>query len=384
MVRCIQVSDRRPLSTSGAPQTGAGSHSQAERAKLKRPKKVNARFRERLLQGAIDENIDLLSDQPLGTTGRDRSRRRQRFKRWIFGSAMVGVAIVASAGLLTHRPTTAAAQKDAVTHFPVMNRNTLPDSADDRSAAALPALAAATLVGGTIPLGVQHVAIDPGHGGRDGGTSLQFGMLEKDLTLDLARRLSAVLAEVGIESTLTRTDDIEVSLADRAERANAARADLFVSIHVNWLPDRSARGFETYFLGPSDDPFLTNLASQENRESGYTVADTRRLLDGIFADVRRTESRRLARSIQGSLFEVLRHENDQAHSRGVMSAPFVVLVATEMPAVLAEVACLSNEREARLLAIPAYRQHIVEGLADGILQYAQIVGDSAPAQGDQG
>ncbi len=369
---------------SEASQPGADSRSQAETARPKRPKKVNARFRQQLLQGAIDENVDLLSDQPLGTTGRDRVRRRQRFKRWIFGSAMVGAAIATSAGLLTIRPTTATAREDAVTPSRVQNRTSISASADERSAFVLPALAAATLVRGTIPLGVRHVAIDPGHGGRDGGTSLQFGMLEKDLTLDLARRLGAILSEVGIESTLTRNDDIEVSLADRADRANAARADLFVSIHVNWLPDRSARGFETYFLGPSDDPFLTDLASQENRESGYTVADTRRLLDGIFADVRRTESRRLAQSIQGSLFEVLHREHDQAHSRGVMSAPFVVLVATDMPAVLAEVACLSNEREARLLAIPAYRQHIVEGLADGILQYAQIVGDTAPAQGDQG
>ena len=228
------------------------------------------------------------------------------------------------------------------------------------------------------------MVIDPGHGGRDGGTSLKFGMLEKDLTLDLARRLKIELADIGIESTLTRTEDVEVSLADRAKRANAARGDLFLSIHVNWLPDRSARGFETYYLGPSDDPFLRDLASQENRESGFTVADTRHLLDGIYADIRRTESRRLAGFIQSSLFDVLHRENDQAHSRGVMSAPFVVLVATDMPAVLAEVACLSNEREARMLAIPAYRQHIVEGLADGILHYAQIVGGTAPAQGDQG
>ncbi len=367
-----------------APQTGADARSPEERTRPKRPKKINARFRQRLLQGAIDENVDLLSDQPLGTTGRDRNKRRQRLKRWIFGSTAVGAVIAASAGLMTVKATTATVREETGMPAQAVTRSSTPALWDDRPTAVLPALSAATLVRGTIPLGVRHVVIDPGHGGRDGGTSLQFGMLEKDLTLDLARRLSTVLSEVGIKSTLTRNEDIEVSLADRAERANAARADLFVSIHVNWLPDRSARGFETYFLGPSDDPFLNDLASQENRESGYTVADTRRLLDGIFADARRTESRRLAQSIQGSLFEVLRHQNDQAHSRGVMSAPFVVLVATNMPAVLAEVACLSNEHEARLLAIPAYRQHIVEGLADGILKYAQIVGGTAPAQGDQG
>ena len=384
MVRWIEVSDRRPLSTLGAPRTGAATRPRADAAKPKPPKKVNARFRRKLLQGAVDENVDLLANQPLGTTGRDRSRRRQKLRRWIFGSTMVGAVIAGSAGFMTVKPTTATVREEAGTFAPPITRSSMSALSGTRSAATLPALAAATLVPGTIPLGVRHVAIEPGHGGRDGGTSLQFGMLEKDLTLDLARRLAALLAETGIGSTLTRTDDVEVSLADRAARANAARADLFVSIHVNWLPDRSARGFETYFLGPSDDPFLTNLASLENQDSGFTVADTRRLLDGIYADLRRTESQRLAESIQGSLFEVLRHENDQAQSRGVMSAPFVVLVATDMPAVLAEVACLSNEREARLLAIPAYRQHIVEGLADGILKYAQIVGGTTPAQGDQG
>ncbi len=384
MVRSVEVSDRPLFSPSGAPNTGADSRPRMEKAGLKRPKKVTAGFRKKLLQGAIDENIDLLSDQPLGTTGRDRSRRRQRFKRWIFGSAMLGAALAASAGLLTIKPTMAPSPDATARASAAVHRISSPTSATSRPAGMLPALAAAMLAPGTIPLGVRQVAIDPGHGGRDGGTSLQFGLLEKDLTLDLARRLSAVLAEVGIESVLTRDDDIEVSLADRAERANSARADLFVSIHVNWLPDRSARGFETYFLGPSDDPFLTSLASHENRESGFTVADTRRLLDGIFADVRRTQSQRLAQSIQRSLFDVLQHQNERAQSRGVMSAPFVVLVATEMPAVLAEVACLSNEREARLLAIPAYRQHIVEGLAEGILKYAQIAGGTDPAQGDQG
>lgn len=382
MVRCFEVSDRRTPSRPEVLTTGKAPSSQERTARPKAPKKVNARFRRKLLQGAIDENVDLLSDQPLGTTLRDRSKRRQKLKRWIFGSTMIGAVIAATTGLLTTGTTTATAREEPAAHARLEPRASMLPGQDGRSSAALPSLAAARLVPGTIPLGVRHVAIDPGHGGRDGGTSLQYGMLEKDLTLDLASRLGALLAEAGIESTLTRTDDVEVSLADRADQANLARADLFVSIHVNWLPDRSARGFETYFLGPSDDPFLTDLALRENQDSGFTVADTRRLLDGIYADLRRTESRRLAESIQGSLFEVLRHENDQVQSRGVMSAPFVVLVATDMPAVLAEVACLSNEREARLLAIPGYRQHIAEGLADGILQYAQIVGGTFPTQGD--
>lgn len=338
-----------------------------------------------MLQGAIDENVDLLSDRPLGTTRRDRDRKRQRIKRWIFGSSMVCAALVASAGFMSRKPAAdPMAADDASRLLQAGARTSLHTLPTSEQPADFEPMTADALSPATIPLGVDHIVIDAGHGGRDSGTSLQFGLLEKDLTLDVARRLGALLQSVGMQTTLTRTDDTEISLADRAAFANAARADLFVSIHVNWLPDRSARGFETYYLGRSDDPFLSALASKENRDSGFTVADTRRLLDGIFADVRRTESRRLAQSVQRALFEALRHQNDRAHSRGVMSAPFVVLVATEMPAILAEVACLSNEGEARLLAVPSYRQHIARGLAAGIIDYAHIVGGAPPDQGDQG
>ncbi len=248
----------------------------------------------------------------------------------------------------------------------------------------VPSLEGAAHLSQAFPLSVRRVVVDPGHGGRDGGTSLDFGLLEKDLTLDIGLRLVSRLEEEGFSAGLTRSRDIEVSLADRAAFANAEKADLFVSIHVNWLPDRSARGFETYFLGPSDDPFVNRLAATENRSSSFTLADTRRLLDVIYADVRRGESRRLAGAIQDSLFDVLRVENSEIVSRGVMSAPFAVLVDTEMPAVLAEVACLSNEREARLLAIPSYRQRIGEALARGILDYVHSLPSSEPAQGEQG
>ncbi len=381
MVRWLEVSERRPLSGS-LPSPSAGP-SRRRTSGVRPPKKVTARFRKELLRGAIDENLDLLSDRPLGTTTRERTRRLQKVKRWFFGMAILAAVIVASAGILTSDgPTTLPLQPAGELSVNASGQETTGPRTD--TIRTTPDPAAAKLIARTIPLGVRTVAIDPGHGGRDGGTSLQFGLLEKDLTLDLARRLSETLENHGIETVLTRTNDIEVSLAERAERANAARADLFVSIHVNWLPDRSARGFETYYLGPSDDPFLTRLALSENQDSGFTVVDTRRLLDGIYADLRRTESRRLAQFVQGSLFEVLSRENDHVQSRGVMSAPFVVLVATDMPAILAEVACLSNEREARLLAIPSYRRRIADGLAGGILKYAQFAGGETPAQGDQG
>jgi N-acetylmuramoyl-L-alanine amidase len=239
------------------------------------------------------------------------------------------------------------------------------------------------LVPEVIPLAVHTVAIDPGHGGRDGGTSLGYGLLEKDLTLDIATRLAALLEQSQTEVIMTRTSDQAVSLKERAEIANLSRADLFVSIHINWLPDRTARGIEVYFLGQTDDPFLTRLAAAENRDSGFSMADYRELLEGIYADVRQDESEKLARGVLDALYETLVLENPEIVGRGVMTAPFVVLVATEMPAILAEVACISNDREARLLAIPRYRQKIAEALHTGIQRYAEAVNPTLDVDHDQ-
>jgi N-acetylmuramoyl-L-alanine amidase len=373
--------DEKPTTAASFQETRTGKGKPA----FSPPRKITSRVRKQLLRGAVDENLDLLNNQPLGTNRRDRERKRRRLKRWIFGASTI-IATVGSAAFVQNLDL--GAGPDETVPAGLQTAATVPEGPPSEGNApdtAWPPSAAVQLVPQTIPLSVRTIAIDPGHGGRDGGTSLQFGMLEKDLTLDLGMRLAEILRGAGLRAILTREQDHEISLADRADAANTARADLFVSIHVNWLPDRSARGFETYYLGHSDDPFLNRLAAAENRDSGFTVADTRSLLEAIYTNVRRTESRRLAEAVQGSLFDVLRTKNDDVVSRGVMSAPFVVLVATEMPAILAEVACLSNEGEARLLAIPGYRQQIAQGLADGILRYADDVGGRTNrTQGDTG
>jgi N-acetylmuramoyl-L-alanine amidase len=146
-----------------------------------------------------------------------------------------------------------------------------------------------------------------------------------------------------------------------------------VSIHLNWIDTREVRGVETYYLGPTNDPYLTQLAANENMDSGYSMADFRNMLDRVYAGVRQAESRRLASTVQQSLYNSLRRVNPQLQDRGVKKAPFIVLVGTEMPAILAEVSCLSNEKEARLLMTPEYRQFIAEALFEGIDSYAQQV-----------
>jgi N-acetylmuramoyl-L-alanine amidase len=222
------------------------------------------------------------------------------------------------------------------------------------------------------PLAVKRVVIDAGHGGKDAGASSASQLTEKDITLDIENRLRALLQSGGFEVVVTRSDDRLIPLRDRAKLANTSDGDIFVSIHVNSIRSHTiSHGVETYYLGPTRDPLLTQLAAAENGTSGYSIADLRKLLDRVYADVRRDESQRLAASVQNQLFADLGAVDPGLENWGVKRAPFIVLVATDMPAVLAEVGCLSNDREAEMLNRPQYRQQIAQALFRGIYQYAK-------------
>jgi N-acetylmuramoyl-L-alanine amidase len=158
-------------------------------------------------------------------------------------------------------------------------------------------------------------------------------------------------------------------LRDRALFANAEHGDLFVSIHVNSIPKKEARAVETYFLGAADGPQMEEVARIENQGSGYSLSDFRRLLDGVYAGVRQEESRRLAGDVQKGLFTGLHEANRDLIDRGVKSAPLAVLIGTEMPGILVEVSCVSNDEEARLLARSDYRQRIAASIFQGLRNY---------------
>jgi N-acetylmuramoyl-L-alanine amidase len=227
-----------------------------------------------------------------------------------------------------------------------------------------------------LPLGVERIVIDPGHGGRHSGTIAPGGIMEKDLTLDIGRRLRDLLELAAFEVVMTRDEDETIPLDERTNLANEKQGDIFVSIHVNWIEAREIRGVETFFLGPTEDPYLKELAAAENQESGYSLADYRHLLEGIFTERRNDQSLELAESIQGGLLRSLRRTTPSLADRGVKTAPFVVLVGTEMPAILAEVACLSNAEEAILLGQSSYRQEIAQALFLGIRMFADSLQDS--------
>jgi N-acetylmuramoyl-L-alanine amidase len=221
------------------------------------------------------------------------------------------------------------------------------------------------------PLAVRRVVLDAGHGGTDPG-AVSTSMTEKEVTLDIGRRLQSLLETEGFEVVVTREGDRTIALKERARVANESRSDIFVSIHVNTLIEHAdSRGIETYYLGPTTDPKLTKLAAAENSVSGYSLADMRKLLDGVYADARRDESHQLASAIQKQLFTTLRKIDPGLENWGVKRAPFIVLVATEMPAVLAEVGCMSNEKEAAMMRRPEYRQKVADALFSGIRAYAR-------------
>lgn len=331
-----------------------------------------------LLRQAVAENVATLRGETPparprpGAAPPPASRRRRLWLAALPLVALVALAFVATGSTTRPSPVTEPALDPAGRAATATAEASATTAGRETDFADLSFPAPQALDARLFPLEVKRVVLDPGHGGDDLGTA-EHGLAEKDLTLDIARRLRDLLVADGYEVLLTRDDDGFVSLRDRAQLANRAKADAFVSIHINWIASRRVRGIETYLLGQTDDPHLKELARRENRDSGYTLADMRNLLDEIYAGFRQEESRQLAAHVQRSLFHSLRTVNPELADRGVKTAPFVVLVATEMPAILAEVSCLSNAEEAELLGRPLYRAHIAEALHRGLRGFARDV-----------
>lgn len=222
-------------------------------------------------------------------------------------------------------------------------------------------------------LGVKTVVIDPGHGGRDPGAIGAKGTMEKEITLDVSIKLKARLDKLGqFNVLLTRNEDITLSLADRVAFAKGNNADLFVSIHVNALPNKSVNIIETYYFGAPRTPETLRLAELENSGSHFSLAE----LDLILADfedtLKRQESAKLAKFIQGSLFKNIKRQDAQVLNIGIKMAPFVVLSQTGVPSVLVEISCISKiEQEAKLASVN-YRSDIAGYLEDGITAYLEM------------
>lgn len=221
---------------------------------------------------------------------------------------------------------------------------------------------------------IRTVVIDPGHGGYDAGAIGPGGVREKDVVLDVARRLQRRLEQEGIRVLMTRDHDRFVPLSQRAALANRHHADLFVSVHANASRARSASGYEVYYLSEATDDAARALAASENAALSLETAagaappkQTEAIVWDLVNTENRTESRELAATLCRGLARYLPAEN-----RGVKSARFYVLKWSSMPSVLVEIGFVTHRTEGQRLQMAGYREHICEGIAHGLLIYKQL------------
>ena len=317
----------------------------------------------RLMRGVVQDNINVLRNVRVTQV----KRRKNQPWPWILGGVFAA-ATTYSAMFLTSFTTAKPPSVSAAP--PAQNVSNL--NVEQIPEAEIPLSTPRPIDRAAIPLSIKTIVIDAGHGGEP-GTTAESGMTEKEITLDLALRLRRLLTNAPFKVLLTRETDRSMSLEKRVSFANENKADLFLSIHANWMEPHTVRALETYYVGPTDDPAALKLVSRENKESGYSLSDYKQILEKIYVDARRDESRTLAKSMQAQLFRALKERNPALENRGIKTAPFVVLIGTQMPAILVEVACLSNDEEAELLTKEDYRENIALALARGIRSYASTL-----------
>jgi N-acetylmuramoyl-L-alanine amidase len=219
-------------------------------------------------------------------------------------------------------------------------------------------------------LKLNRVVIDPGHGGHDHGTTGPGGLKEKELVLDLAKRLKDLIEQrLGAEVILTRESDVFIPLEERTDIANRHRADLFLSIHLNSSRYRTVSGPEVFYLNFTDSKDDLEVASRENAGHGKSIFELTELLQKIALKDKIAESSEFARHVQRSLYR-LNSPTAATKNRGVKKAPFVVLIGASMPSILAEVGFVTNAREEAQMKRPEFRDQMAEALYNGVAAYA--------------
>ena len=216
-----------------------------------------------------------------------------------------------------------------------------------------------------------RVVLDPGHGGRDTGALGPEGIdiTEKEVVLDVAKRVAARLREHGAAVKLTRTRDEYLSLEERTAIANGFNADVFVSVHANAHKQPKVSGIETYYLDVSDERYTERLQQRETHAEDDASSDLDLILADLATKVATRRSRQLAKQVQSRLMAAADPVNPSARDLGVKGALFYVLMGARMPAVLVETSFMSNPTEARLLAGRRYRRILARAIASGILTH---------------
>jgi len=235
-----------------------------------------------------------------------------------------------------------------------------------------PRVESPTAVAKQTGLGIKKIVIDPGHGGKDPGTCSPSGLKEKDIVLDVALRVAKALREnPGYEVILTRDRDVFIPLEERTAIANAKEADLFLSIHVNAAPNHEARGIETYVLDLTNNKDAMRLAAMENATSAKQTSDLQSILLDLMQNSKINESLKLAGLVQEKMVSGLNQKFSAVTNLGVKKAPFVVLIGAQMPAILTEIAFLSNPEEEKRLKNEAYLADVASHISAGVTQYVE-------------
>lgn len=219
--------------------------------------------------------------------------------------------------------------------------------------------------------GLRRIVVDAGHGGKDPGAIGANGLMEKHVTLAMAKELAARLEEeLGCEVILTRKTDIFIPLEERTAIANKVGADLFISIHANASVNRSAQGVETYYLNFSKNDKAAAVAARENGTSIKQVGDLELILFDLMANAKINESSRLASEIQKSLVSDLSRHYSHVKDLGVKQGPFYVLLGATMPSVLVESAFISNAVEETRLQDGQFHEKTASAIVKGVRNYA--------------
>ncbi len=225
------------------------------------------------------------------------------------------------------------------------------------------------------PRARYKIMIDPGHGGRDPGAVGIGGLEEKTVVLAISKRLGKKLvSRLPVEVVYTREKDAFIPLPERTARANAAGADLFLSIHANASKNPQAQGVETYYLNNTNDRATIRLASLENGLRDVQPAEQKEsqlsyILSDLIQNGKAEESLSLAHALQTSMITHVSKRHSHVRNLGVKKGPFYVLVGAHMPCVLVEVSFLTHRLQGKLLRSSVYREAIAEGLFQGIARF---------------
>jgi N-acetylmuramoyl-L-alanine amidase len=285
----------------------------------------------------------------------DRSTSRRLFLRHCVGGAALGLTLLLPAELYAREVKHKAGKKSA-------SKSEAPKAQPEQPPPPPPKI----------------LMIDPGHGGKDPGAIGRQGTFEKDVTLDIARRVTNSLARKKLVTPyLTREKDEFIALADRVSRAREAKADFFISIHADSAKEESAQGFSVYSLSEEGtDDFARDLAQQENladRFGPIKFDQSDQDVANILLDLANRQTQNVAQRAKVSLVQGVGHEWPLLNNP-IRAANFAVLRAPDVPSILIETGFLSNGRDETLLRIPQQREKIAGIIAREIAQILTAAG----------